>query len=91
MQPINPPEDIVNGRVRLRRPRLADAEAIFEYGSNPEVARYALWPIRTDIEPLKTSLRARRNLWESGELYYWVITLPPADKAIGGISCRPAA
>jgi RimJ/RimL family protein N-acetyltransferase len=74
-------------RIRLRRPRLSDAEAIFEYGSDPEVARYADWPIRTTIDSIVESLRERSVLWETGAEFYWVITLLGEDRAIGGVSC----
>ena len=84
---MNPPETIELQRIRLRRPALSDAEAIFEYGSDPQVARYADWPIRTSVDQIVESLRGRSALWESGAEFYWVITLPPEDRAIGGISC----
>lgn len=76
--------------VRLRRPKLSDAAAIFEYGNDPEVTRFADWPPRAAIEPLIESLHARAARWDNGEVYYWVITLPSDDQAIGGISCRIA-
>jgi ribosomal-protein-alanine N-acetyltransferase len=85
---VNPPETIELQRIRLRRPALSDAEAIYEYGSDPEVARYADWPIRTSIEQVVESLRGRSALWDSGAEFYWVITLPEEDRAIGGVSCR---
>jgi [ribosomal protein S5]-alanine N-acetyltransferase len=82
-----PPEVFNLGKIRLRRPTIADAEAIFEYGSDPEVARFADWPVRTAIGPLVESLQARAAQWESGEAYSWVITVPATDQAIGGVSC----
>jgi ribosomal-protein-alanine N-acetyltransferase len=85
---VNPPETIELQCIRLRRPALSDAEAIFEYGSDPEVARYADWPIRTSVDQVVESLRGRSALWESGAEFYWVITLPEEDRAIGGVSCR---
>ena len=45
-----PPEVIDLQRLHLRRPRLTDAAAIFEYASDPDVARYADWPISKSIE-----------------------------------------
>jgi RimJ/RimL family protein N-acetyltransferase len=83
-----PPEVFDIPGIRLRRPRLSDAAAIFEYGSDPEVARYADWPVRTAIEPLVESISERIAHWDSGEEFYWVLTLPEEDRAIGGISCR---
>lgn len=87
-QELVAPEIIDVQRIRLRRPRPSDAEAIFEYGSDPEVARYADWPIRTTIDPIVESLRERSAQWESGAEFYWVITLPTEDRAIGSVACR---
>ncbi len=87
---MTPPETINLPRIRLRRPKISDAEAIFEFGSDPEVAHYADWQVRTTIEPLINSLHKRSERWESGEEFYWVITFPEEDRAIGGISCQVA-
>lgn len=85
---VNAPEIIELQHLRLRRPRLSDAEAIFEYASDPEVARYADWPLATSMVPLIELLRERPARWDAGTEFYWVITLPQADRAIGGISCQ---
>jgi ribosomal-protein-alanine N-acetyltransferase len=84
---MNPPETIELEHIRLRRPTLSDAEAIFEYGSDPEVARYADWPIRTSTDGLVESLHRRNALWDSGAEFNWVITLLGEDPAIGGVTC----
>ena len=84
---MNPPETFVLPRLRLRRPVPTDAEAIFEYGSDPAVAHYMDWPVCTHLGQIVESLRRRAIYWESGEEYYWVITLREQDRAIGGISC----
>lgn len=85
---MSAPEIIDLPRIRLRRPKLSDAEAIFEYGSDPEVGRYSDWLIQTTIEPVIELLHERRIRWESGTEFYWAITLLEEDRAIGGISCR---
>jgi [ribosomal protein S5]-alanine N-acetyltransferase len=82
-----PPEVIALERVRLRRPSLSDAASIFEYASDPDVARYAVWPIATSIASLKERLRLRQSEWDSGVEFNWVVTVPPDDRAIGGIGC----
>ena len=82
------PETIDAGQVRLRRPRLSDAPAIFEYASDPELAHYADWPLCADIAPLVDSLNARAARWDAGEEFLWVMTLPTADCAIGSVGCR---
>ncbi len=82
------PEIFNLGDLRLRRPRPADAEAIFEYGSDPEVARYADWPVQTSIEPIVALIEERVVHWENGSEYYWVITGSSTDRPLGGISCK---
>jgi RimJ/RimL family protein N-acetyltransferase len=86
--PVRPPEVIDLRRLRLRRPRVSDAPAVFEYASDPDVARYADWPISTSIASLEERLRARDHEWSSGAEFNWILTLPPDDRAIGGIGCR---
>jgi RimJ/RimL family protein N-acetyltransferase len=85
--PVRPPEVIDLARLRLRRPRLSDAPAIFEYASDPDVTRYADWPISSSIASVQERLRARRDEWDSGAEFNWILTLPPDDRAIGGIAC----
>ena len=74
----------------MRRPKLSDAEAIFEYARDPEVARYAVWPLSGSIDTVVEQLRVRPALWDTGAEFYWVITLPPEDRAIGGLACSVA-
>jgi RimJ/RimL family protein N-acetyltransferase len=85
--PTHPPEVIDLQRLRLRRPRLSDALAIFEYASDPEVARYAEWPIGNTVGSVTDRLRRREAEWTSGAEFHWVLTLPPEDRAIGAIAC----
>ena len=73
-------------RLRLRRPKLTDAEALLAIGSDPEVARFASWPLSTSMEGMLGRLRQRATDWESGAEYYWVITLAHDDRAIGAIA-----
>ena len=82
-----PPEVIYLERLRLRRPTLADAPAIFEYASDPEVARYADWPISASLASVTERLRSREAEWNAGTEFHWVVTLPPEDRAIGAIAC----
>jgi ribosomal-protein-alanine N-acetyltransferase len=85
---MKPPESFELRQLRLRLPRPSDAEAVFEYGGDPEVARFADWPVRTSIDGLAESLHARAARWGGGEDFYWIITQADDDRAIGGISCQ---
>jgi RimJ/RimL family protein N-acetyltransferase len=87
MATATPPDAMQLTRLHLRRPRASDAAALFEIGSDEEVARYADWPRQTNIESVAERLAGRHSRWESGEEFYWVLTMPPEQRAIGNIAC----
>lgn len=60
------PELFTTERLILRRPRLSDAEAIFEYASNPKVMHYMDYCPRTDVSEVVKSLEGKPKQWESG-------------------------
>src|SRR5207245_108271 len=73
------PDTFTTPRLYLRRPQQSDAPAVFEYGSDPEVARYMDWPALVDLQDaIKATERAVRR-WEPGEEYAWRLTLRPND------------
>jgi ribosomal-protein-alanine N-acetyltransferase len=86
---ITPPKKFETIRLALRRPRLSDADDIFDhYASDPEVTRYVTWrpyKNRSEVAPFVQSRIAR---WDSGEEYSWVITRSHEDRVIGMIGCR---
>jgi ribosomal-protein-alanine N-acetyltransferase len=83
-----PPKQIELERVRLRPVTVEDAESIYEYGSDPIVARYTDWVCRTSIEPLIESIRAREGRWGEGDEYSWIISTLDDNRAIGGVRCK---
>lgn len=85
---VSPPELIDLPRLRLRRPRLSDAAAIFEYASDPAVVRYVDWPVSRSLGEATERIRAREPAWSTGAEYYWVLAMPADDRAIGSIGCR---
>ena len=56
------PESFDLTYIRLRRLRLSDALAIFEFGSDTEVELFADWHSLTRFEPLLETLRRREIL-----------------------------
>ena len=64
------PERFETTRLILRKPALADAEAIFtRYASDPEVTRYLSWPRHRSIEDTKAFLtfsNAEWSRWPAG-------------------------
>ncbi|MHB8798720.1 MAG: GNAT family N-acetyltransferase [Thermoanaerobaculia bacterium] len=84
-----PPETIETPRLRLRRPRTDDAEAVFAYASDPLVTRLMDWPTHVAIETSRRFLEFCEAGWATGTEFTWVLTLPPSDRAVGAIACRP--
>ena len=60
--------------------------SIYAYASNPDVAKYADWPMRTEKNSLIKSIEQRSEHWDKGLEYSWVITLLEHDNAVGGVS-----
>ena len=86
---IEPPEEIATKRLVLRRPRMSDADDIFDnYAADPEVTRYVTWQPYTDRSEVAPFLQSRLARWDSGEEYSWVISRSQDDRVIGMIGCR---
>lgn len=87
---LQPPDRITTQRLVLRQPRLSDAEAIFEYASDPKVVHYMDYPPRTDMNDMIKYLDGHSKRWALGN-FSWVITIkvtaPDLDQAIGTIAC----
>jgi [ribosomal protein S5]-alanine N-acetyltransferase len=59
------PERIQTARLRLRKPELKDAEAMFcRYASDPEVTRFLSWPTHGSIEETMKFVRFSDAEWE---------------------------
>jgi RimJ/RimL family protein N-acetyltransferase len=69
------PETLVTARLRLRRPRPGDAQAILDrYSSDPEVTRYLGWPSHQTIEDARAFLdfsEAEWTRWPAGPYLAW--------------------
>ena len=84
-----PPEVISTKGLVLRRPRLSDANDIFDnYAADPEVTRYVTWRPYTDRSEVAPFLQSRLARWDSGEEFSWAITRAEEDRVIGMIGCR---
>jgi RimJ/RimL family protein N-acetyltransferase len=59
------PERVETARLILRRPRTADAKAIFErYASDPEVTRWLGWPRHTSLADTEGFVGFSETEWE---------------------------
>jgi [ribosomal protein S5]-alanine N-acetyltransferase len=83
---LQAPEMFTTERLVLRRPRLSDAEAIFEYASDPHVIHYMDYCPRTDVKEVVKFLEGHATRWKSGS-FSWVLTVKPDDRPIGTIAC----
>jgi RimJ/RimL family protein N-acetyltransferase len=83
-----PPESIATARLVLRRGKPADADAVYEYGSDPDVARYMDWRAHASAADATAILEDAARRWDSGEEYSWASTAKPDDRRIGSVSCR---
>ena len=81
------PESFSTSRLFLRRSKESDAPAVFEYGGDPEVARYGDWPRLTSVDEARGAVERAARRWESGEEYAWRITVRPDDTPVGGVAC----
>ena len=70
-------------RLVLRRLCLDDAQDMFDYASDPEVARYVPWDYHTSIEDSIDYLRSVEEKYESGETLDWGIVYKQNSRLIG--------
>jgi [ribosomal protein S5]-alanine N-acetyltransferase len=82
------PETITTERLVLRKPKASDAPAVYEYGRDPEVARYMDWPRLASLDEAIASTERALRRWDSGAEYTWRITVRPDDIPIGAVACR---
>jgi len=82
------PEVIDTERLVLRRPKPDDAAAKYEYSRDLAVARYMDWVPHADLRDAVALVEDAAARWESGEEFSWVITVKPADLAVGSVGCH---
>ena len=81
------PESFRTSRLILRRSKDSDAAEVFEYGSDPEVVRYADWRRLTSLDEARKAIANAGRRWEAGDEYAWRITVVPDDTPVGGVAC----
>lgn len=85
----NPPKILKTERLRLRKVKLADAEAIFrEYAQDSEVTRYVSWRAHRDLAETREYLRVCLLAWDAGKAFHWVIADGEDKKVMGMIVAR---
>ncbi len=70
-------------RLILRKLTMADAPDMFEYASDPEVARYVVFAAHRSIEDARAFIGWTTDRYQKGELAGWGIEHKSARKLIG--------
>jgi [ribosomal protein S5]-alanine N-acetyltransferase len=83
------PEQLTTPRLRLRRPTVADASAIFQsYAQDPEVCRFMVWKPHESEAETAAFMTACVEAWKTGRQLPYVITEQASDLPIGMIEAR---
>lgn len=72
-------------RLRLRMIRMKDAENMYSYSRDPEVARYVLWYAHTSIADTKGYIRYMIAQYKQNKPASWAIARREDDRIIGTI------
>ena len=84
------PRVLETARLRLRAPRLEDAEIIFAtYAQDPDVTRYLTWLPHRSIEATEKFIESCLNQWASSSAFPYVIIRQTDDQVLGMIDLRP--
>lgn len=85
---FSPPEHMESRRLCLRRPKLSDARALYEFSSDQKVVQWLEWPKHASISTTEAEILSYQALWETANVYYWVIEKKAQNRVIGGFACR---
>ncbi|MEZ4700301.1 MAG: GNAT family N-acetyltransferase [Rhodothermales bacterium] len=89
MSALRPPEMLETVRLRLRPAAVADAPFVFNgYGSDPDVARYMMWPRQSRIEDAVGFLQRCEAVWQAGTSFPWLVERRQDGEPLGMIEMR---
>ena len=71
-------------RLTLRKIKLEDSEAMYQYASKDDVTKYVLWDSHKSIETTKQVIQMMIDQYEEGHLA-WSITLKETQEFVGTI------
>lgn len=78
-----PPSELRTERLRLRRPTLADAEAMYGWASDPEVTAYVGWPRHRERSDTLAFLRAAMREFDEGGMITYLAERLDDGRVIG--------
>jgi len=70
-------------RLILKKISLEDAEDMFEYASDPEVAKYVTWEYHKSMEDSLNLIKRMLSISEKGDVAFWGLYLKENGKLIG--------
>jgi len=83
------PQRIETNRLVLRKPTLADAEAVFtRYASDPDVTKFMGWPRHESIEETRAFLELSDAEWEQWPAGPYLIESSADGKLLGAAGLR---
>ena len=90
-EPLDVPLQLFTPRLRLRKPELEDAGAIFAaYATDPEVVRFLSWRIHRHVEDTSGFLQQCLEAWSDGTSFAYVVELLDEPASPNGmIDLRP--
>jgi ribosomal-protein-alanine N-acetyltransferase len=80
------PQTLATPRLVLREPGPDDAEAVFAFANDPQVARYMTWARHIDLDDSHDFLEDVAAGWASGEEFCWLVEHDELG-AIGTAAC----
>ena len=84
------PDLIETLRLRLRAPKLSDAEAMFDsYTQDADVARYMVWRPHSSLDETRDFAAACVAQWSVGPARSYAITLAADGQFVGMLEARP--
>ena len=78
-------EPLETNRLLLRRLVMADAQDVFEYGRDPEVARHVLWDEYKSVSESRSYIRSMMRHYRFGDASSWGIELKQTGRIVGTI------
>lgn len=72
-------------RMTLRKARMSDAQDIYRYAKDPEVARHVLWDAHTSVFETRSYVRFLIYQYRTAQPGSWVIQLRETGRVIGTI------
>jgi len=76
---------LFTSRLRIRPARMSDAQDLFDYSQDPEVARHVLWDAHQSIHQTRAYIRFLLKQYRSGQPGSFVIEMAKDSKVIGTI------